>query len=329
MSRLTSSPGLRSGADGKLVGDDLLQPFQIEDPGLRGRLVRLGPSVDRVLSAHAYPEPVATLLGETLALAVALAGALKFDGVFTLQTRGDGPISMLVADVTSGGDLRGYASFDAQRLAAAVAGPIEAPVPRLLGAGHLAFTVDQGSDTDRYQGIVELIGATLADCVHHYFRQSEQLQAAVRLACGRPGGQWRAGALMLQRLPAAGGIRVPRDLAGDGTPDWDDDDGDDDWRRSLLLMGSSTVAELIDPDLSPSDLLFRLFHEDGVRVYPVQPVRAGCRCSRERVVTVLGALPRDEVESLKVDDRIEVTCEFCNTRYVFSDADLAAIYAPK
>jgi molecular chaperone Hsp33 len=186
--------------------DDLVQPFQIDAPGLRGRLVRLGASVDEVLSRHDYPEPVAHLLGETLALTAALSGALKYDGVFSLQTKGDGPIRMMVADITSQGAMRGYAAFDEQALAGALGpgagAPISAPVPRLLGRGHLAFTVDQGPDTERYQGIVELSGSTLADCAHHYFRQSEQLQAGIRLACGRtaaPDGstRWRAGALML------------------------------------------------------------------------------------------------------------------------------------
>ncbi|MBI3514603.1 MAG: Hsp33 family molecular chaperone [Proteobacteria bacterium] len=304
--------------------DDVVQPFQIDAPGLRGRLVRLGASVDQVLSRHDYPEPVARLLGETLALAAALSGALKYDGVFSLQTKGDGPIRMMVADITTEGAMRGYAAFDEQALADALASaagaPLSAPVPRLLGRGHLAFTVDQGPDTERYQGIVELSGGTLADCVHHYFRQSEQLQAGIRLACGRAAAsdgsvRWRAGALMLQRLP------------GRASPDaLDDDSADDDWRRSLLMMGSSTPAELIDPELTPDQLLFRLFHEDGVRVYAPHNVRAGCRCSRERVARMLRALPRDEIAELKIDDAVIVTCEFCNSGYTFTDPQLAEIY---
>jgi molecular chaperone Hsp33 len=305
--------------------DDLVQPFQIDAPGLRGRLVRLGASVDEVLSRHDYPEPVARLLGETLALTAALSGALKYDGVFSLQTKGDGPIRMMVADITSSGAMRGYAAFDESALAGALAttagAPISAPVPRLLGRGHIAFTVDQGPDTERYQGIVELSGGTLAECAHHYFRQSEQLQAGIRLACGRtamPDGStsWRAGALMLQRLPEDGGNAEPAVI----------DAADDDWRRSLLMMGSGTSAELLDPALTPNQLLFRLFHEDGVRVYRPHSVRAGCRCSRERVARMLRALPRAEVEDLKIDDAVIVTCEFCNTRYTFSDPQLAEIY---
>ena len=315
------------GSDDDRRLDDLIQPFQIDAPQLRGRLVRLGASVDAVLSRHDYPEPVARLLGETLALIAALSGALKFDGVFSLQTKGDGPIRMMAADITSDGAMRGYAAFDEAALKDALAGgpaqpagaPLAAPVPRLLGHGHLAFTVDQGPDTERYQGIVELTGSTLADCVHHYFRQSEQLQAGIRLACARhPAAdgalRWRAGALMLQRLPAS-------DALSDA-----DEAADDDWRRSLLMMGSSTAAELIDPTITPDQLLFRLFHEDGVRVYRAHHVHAGCRCSRERVARMLSVLPRDEIAELKIDDAVIVTCEFCSTRYTFTDPQLAEIY---
>ena len=299
---------------------DLVQPFQIESGGTRGRLVRLGPLIDTVLGQHAYPAPVALLLAEMLALAAALASALKFDGVFTLQTKGDGPIRLMVADLTSGGDMRGYAQFDADRLAALTASAgLGLSVPRLLGAGHLAFTVDQGVHTERYQGIVELVGATLVDCIHHYFRQSEQFEAGIKLAVAADGG-WRAGVLMLQRLPGEGAADDPEDGEGESA--------EDGWRRALALMGSATSAELTDPALAPNDLLYRLFHEDGVRVFTPLALRAGCRCSRGRVEDMLRALPRDDVEHLKIDGRIEVTCEFCNAHYRFDEADLVALLPP-
>lgn len=301
--------------------DDVIQPFQIEGKAVRGRLVRLGPLVDEVLDRHDYPEPVAALLAEMVALAVVLAGALKYEGVFTLQTKGDGPIRLMVADVTSTSDIRGYAQFDAEKLAAAAASPAAgSPVPRLLGSGYLAFTVDQGVDTERYQGIVELVGATLVDCVHHYFRQSEQLQAGIKLAVGREarsdgGSGWRAGALMIQRMPPEGGIS---EIAVD--------DADEDWRRALVFMSSSTSTELLDPAMAPNDLLFRLFHEDGVRVFAPGSLRAACRCSRERVERVLQSLPQGEVKEMKVDGAVVVTCEFCNADYRFSGDDLDKLY---
>jgi molecular chaperone Hsp33 len=297
------------------VPDDLVQPFQIEPFALRGRLVRLGPAIDTILTQHAYPAAVATMLGEAITLAVALAGALKYEGVFTLQTKGDGPIKMMVADVTTAGALRGYAQFDAARLDA---GPATlGPVPRLLGAGYLALTVDQGEHTQRYQGIVELQGSTLAECVHHYFRQSEQVEAALKVAVapvpdesGAP--RWRAGALMIQRLPREA-YTLERETE------------DDAWRRAAIFMSSSTSAELIDPALAPEQLLFRLFHEDGVRAFPPHPLAAKCRCSRHRVETVLRALTPDEIEDMKIDGKITVTCEFCSAVYDFDEEALGAL----
>jgi molecular chaperone Hsp33 len=294
--------------------DDLVQPFRIDPFALRGRLVRLGPAIDRILSQHDYPEPVAAMLGEAITLAVVLAGALKYDGIFTLQTKGDGPIRMMVADVSTEGALRGYAQYDEAKLKAALA-PARASspsVPLLVGSGYIAFTVDQGEDTDRYQGIVELAGSTLAECARHYFRQSEQLQAGIKLSVGRsgPGSTWRAGGLMLQRVPPEGGYAVIADDVEDG------------WRRAMVLMSSATPEELVDPDLPPHRLLYRLFHEEGVRVYDTHSLEARCRCSRERIEGILRAFPPDELDDMRKDGVTTVTCEFCNTRYVFDQADL-------
>jgi molecular chaperone Hsp33 len=294
--------------------DDLVQPFRIDPFALRGRLVRLGPAIDRILSQHDYPEPVATMLGEAITLAVVLAGALKYEGIFTLQTKGDGPIRLMVADVSTTGALRGYAQYDAAKLEAAraQAGMSSPSVPLLVGSGYIAFTVDQGEDTERYQGIVELAGSTLTECAHHYFRQSEQLQAGIKLSVGRsgPGGTWRAGGLMLQRVPPEGGYAVIADDVEDG------------WRRAMVLMSSATPEELVDPDLPPHSLLFRLFHEEGVRVYNTHAIEARCRCSRERIEGILRAFPQGELEDMRKEGVTTVTCEFCNTRYVFSGADL-------
>src|SRR5579885_249729 len=296
--------------------DDLVQPFQIDPFRLRGRLVRLGPAIDRILTRHAYPAPVAELLGEAIALAVALARALKYEGVFTLQTKGDGPVRMMVADVTTSGALRGYAQFDLEKLerasaaAQASGNDLLGSVPRLLGGGYLALTVDQGEHTDRYQGIVELNGATLAHCIHHYFRQSEQVEAGLKVAVARVpeksgAARWRAGCLMIERLPIEDELQ--RDAEDEG------------WRRAMILMSSSTSQELVDPALPPEALLYRLFHEDGVRAYRKRPLVARCRCSRDRVETVLRALGPEDLAAMKVDGRILVTCEFCRAVY-----DLAA-----
>jgi molecular chaperone Hsp33 len=294
--------------------DDLVQPFRIDPFALRGRLVRLGPTVDRILSQHDYPEPVAAILGEAIALAVVLAGALKYDGIFTLQTKSDGPVRLIVADVSTEGAVRGYAQYDSARLGEAMMQPGQSPsVPELIGSGYIAFTVDQGENTERYQGIVELIGGNLAECAQHYFRQSEQIQAGIKLSAARSGadGAWRAGGLMLQRVPPEGGHRVIADDVEDG------------WRRAMVLMSSATPAELVDAELTPRRLLFRLFHDEGVRVYRTHPLEARCRCSRERIVRILRAFPAEDIEDMRKDEVTTVTCEFCNTRYEFAPEEFA------
>lgn len=315
-------PGTAAGAD------DLIQPFQIEAYGVRGRLVRMGSLVDNVLGRHAYPDAVAVLLGELVTLTAMLSAALKFDGVFSVQVKGDGPVRLMVADVTTEGDMRAYAQFDADRLdeaqAEAEAGraPTET-IPRLLGTGIMAFTVDQGPDTDRYQAIVQLAGSTLADCAHAYFRQSEQFDAAVKLAVGkvatRAGEGWRSAGLMVQRLPP----KTRQPLSGESL----DEEEEDGWRRAVILMGSSTNEELLNPTLHPHRLLYRLFHEDGVRVFEPQSLHDSCRCSQERVERTLRSFPRSEIEEMKIDNMVVVTCEFCGARYEFDDDALNRLYA--
>ncbi len=289
---------------------DFIQPFSIEGHGVRGRLVRLSDVADRFIRQPAYPEAVARLLAEMMAMTAALGAALKYEGVFTLQTSGDGPIKLMVVDLTSAGAMRGYAQFDKDKVAAI---PLEqASLPRLHGKGYLAFTVDQGSHTDRYQGIVELDGATLSDCVHHYFRQSEQLQAGFKVAATRTDDGWRAGAIMLQLLPQENVTEMAEEVA------------DDAWRRAFILMASCTDRELLNVDLPATDILYRLFHEDGVRVPKPQGVQAKCRCSRVRVETVLQAMTPEELVDMQIDGQLQVTCEFCNARYDFPVADFLA-----
>jgi len=256
---------------------------------------------------------VARLLAEMLALCGGLASLLKYDGVFTLQASGDGPLRMLVVDVTSEGEMRGYAGFDAARIEALLAETQEPPtVPQLFGKGHLAFTVDQkAGQGDRYQGIVALTGDTLADCLQHYFMQSEQLQSGIVLAAGRRGAHWVSAALVLQRLPEEAIHEIEHE---------------DDWRRAMVLQASAHENELLDDSLGLNDLLFRLFHEEGVRVFEPRALTDGCRCSREKLEEVLRTMPRAEIEDLKTNGAVEVTCQFCTTVYRFGDDDLERIY---
>lgn len=301
-----------------LAVDDVIQPFQLESAPVRGRLVRLGPAIDAILGRHDYPEPVSTMLGEMVVMNAAIAGAIKFDGICTLQIKSDGPVDMMVADLETPGTLRACARFDDAAVARAVREhDIKGAVPRLLGVGHLVFTVDQGDDTERYQGYVGLEGATLADCAHAYFRQSEQLQAGLRMAVarvdqGEADRHWRGSALMVQRLPED----IPRD----------DADPEDRWREALALAGSVSDEELTDPALTPDHLLYRLFHEPGVRVFRPVTLHEGCRCSRERIERVLRSFSAAAREEMRDEEgHIIVTCEFCARRYVFDEDDVARL----
>jgi molecular chaperone Hsp33 len=295
------------------VADDLLRPFQLERSALRGRLVRLGATLDQVLTRHDYPAPVAHLLGELFVLAAALAGGLRFKGTFSLQAKSDGPVSLMIADYTHDGAMRGYATFDPDAITA------RSDTGGLLGQGRLALTVDQGERGTTYQSIVELTGANLTECMQAYFRQSDQLKTGLKIAVGRVvengGRRWRGGGLMVQRL-------------ADQTVDEFDEQQQDDWHRTMLLLGTATDAELLAPGLPPDDLLYRLFHEEGVRVFEPQSLTFGCRCTRERVEALLRSFPDAELEAMKQDDgELVVTCQFCSAGFHFDENQLAGLHA--
>jgi len=307
------------------IADDQTLPLFLQKSTVRGRIVRLGPSFNEIVTRHAYPEPVAALLGEALAVAAALAGALKFEGVFTLQAKSEGAVRMLVADVTHSGHMRGYAQVDEDKLPT---GPVLASerVEALMGKGYLAFTVDQGAEMERYQGIVELQPGGLSASVQHYFRQSEQIDTGLKLAAQRTAQGWRAGALLLQRLPEEGGhARTLLDAPDDEATEEADDNA---WDHLMALVGTVSDIELTDPQLPSDDLLFRLFHEEeDARVGEPHRLLDRCRCSRGRVARVLLSLPVEDREHLRVDGIVSATCEFCSTRYLFDDADLEKLEA--
>lgn len=288
---------------------DFVQNFQIEDLDIRGRMVRLGDSFQAAIAAHNYPEPLARLIGETMVLTAVLATALKFDGVFSLQAQGDGPVSLVMADVTSDGAMRAYAKLKSGTTFESIDG---VSIPQMMGAGYMALTVDQGPDTERYQGITELNGATLADCAHNYFHQSEQLETAIAIVSGfdPKTGAPRAAGLMVQRLPSE----------GDGAAE------DENWRRAVILMSSIKAEELLDDALSASQILYRLYHEDGVRLYDQRVLRHECRCSESRVQRTLLSFPKADIVDMAEDGKISVTCEFCGTGYVYDTQRLDALY---
>ena len=289
-----------------------IQPFFLPDRPVRGRLIRLGRLADALLSRHDNHPAVTTLTGEALALVAALSSALKFRGSFSLQVKGDGPIRMLLADCTDSGALRGYAQADAERLAAALAESPEPSARALLGEGYLAFTVDQGTATDRHQGIVTITGASLADMTLHYFATSEQMACTIRLACAHTPAGWRASALILERIAGQGGIESSLSAA----------DQEEAWRTANILAETLTDAELLDDDLPSEDLLYRLFHTEGVAADLPRALAYGCRCSRQRLTNVLETFSTDDLDHMNVDGDIVMTCEFCNYDFRFERTDV-------
>jgi molecular chaperone Hsp33 len=328
-----SAPRLSSQAQAGpgTAGDDLVLPFQAERSGIMGRIVRLGPAVHDVLTRHDYPDPVSQALGEGLALTAMLGTTLKEQSKLILQTQTDGPLRLMVVNYESPGQFRGYARFDRDRVA--VIDPKNQG--QLLGRGHLGLTIDLGRHTEPYQGIVALEGEPLAEAALTYFQRSAQLPTFIRLAvakhfvaasAGRPGyWNWRAGGLLLQHLsPDRGDEFKGAHVAPDETPI----SHDDAWERTRLLAATVEDHELLDPTLAPERLLCRLFHEEGVRVYPSHAMAMKCRCSRDRIERMLRMFsPQDVADMREPDGSISVTCEFCTTTQAFTGEQLAAVLA--
>ncbi len=314
--------------------DDIVTPFEVAKLDLRGRVVRLGPVVDEILDKHGYPPPVAKLVGEAVVLTVMLGSALKIDGRFILQTQSDGPVRMLVVDFTTPGKVRACARFDKTRVAEAIAGGAATP-GALLGHGHLAMTIDQGPEMSRYQGLVALEGGSLEDAAHEYFRRSEQIPTQVRLAVaeelrqaqGGPSHRWRAGGIMLQFLPKAPERARLADFHPGDAPEGMELPSvpeDEAWVEGRALVSTVEDLELIDPALSSERLVYRLFHEPGVRVFRGSPLRAECSCSRQSVEAMLKSFSQDDRDHMVEDGKISVTCEFCSANYLFEPHEVGA-----
>jgi molecular chaperone Hsp33 len=310
--------------------DDAVQAFQVEALDVRGRIARLGPALDEVLAHHDYPPPVARLLAEATALAVLLGSTLKQMGRFTLQTQTDGPVDLMVVDITAPDRVRAYARFNADRVAALVErGGVDSGA--LVGHGHLAMTIEPGGDQNRYQGIVALQGEPLEAAAHRYFVQSEQIPTRLKLSIGeeiRAGDArptWRAGALLVQFLPRDGARAAKADLDPGDAPAGHRGHQvaeDDAWVEAQSLVETVEDHELLDPKLSSERLLWRLFNERGVRVFRSQPVTAHCTCSRDRVASVLSRFPETDRADMVEDGRVIVTCEFCGRRYPFDPSEI-------
>lgn len=288
--------------------DNFVQSFQLETSRIRGRIARLGSVADDILSAHRYPDDILHLTGEILTLAVLLSSMLKYEGIFSLQVQGNGPVKMLVADMTSEGGVRACAAFKEELLESV---RYKNDRAELLGTGHMAFTVDQGEFTERYQGIVEL-KPSLVGSVQHYFSQSEQIDTGMMMAVGKVDGAWRACGIMVQQMPEDTSVYNKEQS----------NVHEDDWRRTMILLGSVRDDEMLSAEIGAEDLLFRLFHEEGVVVFDPVPVQKTCRCSAERVEGILSIMSDDDIADVTVDGKIVMRCEFCSRDYVLNPRDL-------
>lgn len=293
------------------MSDDFILPFQVADVAVRGRVVRLSGTIDEILSAHGFPDNVSALLGEAVCLVSMMGASLKFDGKLIFQAQGDGPVPMIVADYSAGGAVRATAKVDRDSSLAGAA---------LIGRGHIAMTIDQGPDMERYQGVTPLDGESLAEAAVSYFDRSEQIPTAVKLAVGRlaePGKpeRWRAGGVMAQFAPSEGGGR-----AGGAVETPMSAAESDLWERTAAFVATVQDDELVDPSISAETLLYRLFHEDGVRVFRVRPVRAACGCNEGKIAAVLERYSPEDLHDMVEGGVIKVSCEFCRTDYRFTPA---------
>ncbi|CUH40716.1 Heat shock protein 33 [Jannaschia seosinensis] len=315
--------------------DDTVLPFQLDSADIRGRIARLDGVLEEVLAQHDYPPAIEALVAEMALLTALIGQTIKLRWKLSLQVRGDGPARLIATDYYGPSEdgaparIRAYASYDADRVA-----ETEQPFD-LVGQGYFAILIDQGRDMAPYQGITPLAGGSLSSCAETYFAQSEQIPTRFALAYGRSteagqGEQWRAGGVMLQHMPKAspfaagsgdtggsgeGGLLTAEDIL-------DADDGEN-WNRANILLDTTDELELIGPSVAPTDLLVRLFHEEGPRVFDPQPVRFGCTCSADRVRQSLSIYSAKDIATMTTDEgRVTADCQFCGAHYEFDPATL-------
>ena len=297
-----------------LVDDNVIQPFSLDKSNVRGRMVRLGSVLTDIMAQHKYPAPVASLLSEMVTLCILLSAMIKYEGTFSLQVKSEGAIKSMVADVTSAGEVRAYASFNEDSVFAETEGEIDnKEFYKLLGKGYIAFTVKGEGNVDQsYQGIVALQGKSIIKDIEHYFEQSEQIQTSFKIAVHPQDGMWRAGGIMIQNMPTEVFLDKEKQM-----------EEEERWNRPAIMLSSCQDDEMLSPNLHSADVLFRLFHEDGVRVYSPQPLRFGCPCSRQKVEGVIATLTKQDIEGLFAEEEsISVTCEFCSEEYKFSKLEV-------
>ncbi len=311
-----------------LSGDDTILPFRLDRSNLRWRVARVDRTLDRILEQHRYPAPVSALVADAVMLTALIGQAVKLRWKFSLQIRGDGPVRLIATDYFAPEEkgeparMRAYAAFDRGEVASSRLEPFE-----MLGRGVFGVTIDQGPDMRPYQGVTPLTGGTLAACAETYFAQSEQIATRFHALAARsemPGraAHWRAGGLMLQQMPEAGGRTPDAPGGADGLMNADDvaamGSRAEDWNRASLLMRTVETHELIGPHLAMEGLLLRLFHEEVPRVYRPQAVEFGCTCSAGKVEAALAQYSAGDIAGMTTaDGRVTADCQFCSAHYEF------------
>jgi molecular chaperone Hsp33 len=308
----------------QIAWDDTVLPFQLDASGIRGRVARLDGVLDQVLKQHAYPSVIEALVAETALLTALIGQAVKLRWKLSLQVRGKGPARLIATDYygpTEDGEparIRAYASYDADRL------DLSADPFSQIGEGYFAVMIDQGEGMVPYQGFTPIAGKSLSDCAQTYFAQSEQIPTRFALAYGEsaePGRplHWRAGGIMLQHMPAVGGVAADQGSGEGGLLTHADILGgaeSEDWNRANLLLDTVETLEMIGPSVPPTDLLVRLFHEEGPRVFEAQPVRFGCSCNEEKVRSTMSIYSQKDIAHMTTEAGIVTAdCQFCGAHY--------------
>jgi len=294
--------------------------FHIDNGAFLGRIVRLDKVINTILTKHKYPIQVSAVVAESTALATLLSSTIKYNGLFTLQTKSNGPVPMVVVDVNSQGQIRACANFDEQKIIKAqelrkTVGQIE-PAPHFMGEGVLAFTVDQGPEMDLYQGIVDLQGKDLSECAMRYFKQSEQIETYLKLYLQAPTTEnpnWKAAGVLLQKLPDKGG-KIEEDT----------EDLTEAWNQAVIFMQSLKDEEIFDTDLSSENILHRLYHSNNLSINTSKEYTFQCRCSREKLLNTLYSMKPEEVDEMCENNKITATCHFCGTTYSFDKGEIIA-----
>lgn len=300
-----------------MTAADIVTPFYLGKADIKGKLVRLGDQLEHILNSHSYPPIVNHYLSELIVIGIALSIHTKNNGLFTLQVSNGKILKVMVVDINSEGEIRACAKWDDEALIKLLHETNNSPgLTQLFENAFLVFTADLASQTERYQAVVDLSGATLSECMHHFFRQSDQLATGLVVATKSESSsdRYSAAALILQKVPSSS-----------QETEIDKEQNEDNWITSLSLLGTVTKNELLSKNLTANELLYRLFHEQTVHVLEPKQIIAKCSCSRQKIEQVFNTFSEEDIKDMILENQISVTCEFCNETYLFNNLQIDEI----